>query len=94
MLFVHLNVYGTSIAHTACMKTDKSIVKQETVSQIVQTTTTDGEDMIGFTVYSSDGTFFNVMRSFTASDYEEVYSSIVKERNQILERNPKKGENK
>jgi len=75
------------------MKTKKSDIKQFTVSQIVRTTNMDGNEMIGFTVYCVDYSFYNVMRCFSAEDYDEVYSTLEKQRRQILN-NPKTKEKK
>ncbi|PKN72166.1 MAG: hypothetical protein CVU50_08470 [Candidatus Cloacimonetes bacterium HGW-Cloacimonetes-3] len=66
------------------MKTKKSKNKQQTVSQIVQTIDNDGRDVLGFTVYCGESNFYNVMRSFSAEDYEQVLEDLTEERRQIL----------
>jgi len=75
------------------MKTKRNGIKQETVSQIVRTTNIDGNEIIGFTVYCGNDSFYNVMRSFSAENYDQVYSELVKQRRQILN-NPKAKEKK
>lgn len=75
------------------MKTKKNEIRQQTVSQIIRTTDKDGIEIIGFTVYCSDDSFYNVMRSFNAENYDQVYSALEKQRRQILN-NPKTKEKK
>lgn len=72
------------MAHPECMKPKKKDIRQQTVSQIVRTTNKDGMEIIGFTVYCSDDSFYNVMRSFNAENYNQVYSALEKQRRQIL----------
>lgn len=66
------------------MKTKKSETTPVTVSQIVQTIDNDGRDVLGFTVYRGDQCFYNVMRCFSADEYEKVYEALAEERRQIL----------
>ncbi len=66
------------------MKTKKSETKQQTVSQIVQAIDKDGRDVLGFTVYYGEDSFYNVMRSFSADDYDQVYKALTEERIQVL----------
>jgi CRISPR/Cas system endoribonuclease Cas6 (RAMP superfamily) len=54
--------------------------KQQFVSPIVQTVGEDGANMLGFTVNFSDGSFYNVMRSCSTSNYEQVMAELTKER--------------
>jgi hypothetical protein len=75
------------------MKPKKKEIRQQTVSQIVRTTNKDGMEIIGFTVYCGDDSFYNVMRSFSAENYDQVYSALEKQRRQILN-NPKTKEKK
>jgi len=72
------------MAHPMGMKTKINEIRQETVSQIVRTTNQDGEQIIGFTVYCGDNSFYNVMRRFSAEDYDQVYRGLEKQRRQIL----------
>lgn len=50
-------------------------------------------EIIGFTVYCSDDSFYNVMRSFSAENYDQVYGALEKQRRQYLN-NPKTKEKK
>lgn len=62
------------------MKRKTSKKKQHLVSQIVHTVDKDGRNMLGFTVFFSDGRFYNVMRSYTVSDYAKVLAELTAER--------------
>lgn len=66
------------------MKTKKLETTGKTVSTIIQTTDKDGKDVLGFTVYYGEQDFFNVLRCFTADNYDEVYQELAEERRQIL----------
>ncbi len=66
------------------MKTKKVETTGKTVSKIIQTTDKDGKDVLGFTVYYGEQDFFNVLRCFTADNYDEVYQELAEERRQIL----------
>lgn len=66
------------------MKTKKSETKQQTVSQIVQAIDKDGRDVLGFTVYYGEDSFYNVMRNFSADDYDQVYKALTEERIHVL----------
>ncbi|PKN78683.1 MAG: hypothetical protein CVU48_07580 [Candidatus Cloacimonetes bacterium HGW-Cloacimonetes-1] len=72
------------------MKTKKSEITQQTVSKIIQTIDKDGRDVLGFTVYCGEQNFYNVMRCFSAEDYDQVYQELVEERRQIEENNTTK----
>ncbi len=76
--------FGTVFTIHRDMKSKKINTKQQTVSQIVRTIDKDGGDVLGFTVYSAEGSFYNVLRRFTVDDYEEVYKTLMDERRQIL----------
>ncbi len=66
------------------MKTKKVETTGKTVSKIIQTTDKDGKDVLGFTVYYGEQDFLNVLRCFTAENYDEVYQELAEERRQIL----------
>jgi len=82
--FHQLHVYGTKLALIKGMKTKKSENTQQTVSQIVQTVDKDGKDVLGFTVYLGENDFYNVMRCFSADDYDKVHKALTEERRHIL----------
>ncbi len=72
------------------MKTIKTETKRKIVSQIVQTIDKDGRDVLGFTVFDSDQCFYNVMRCFSAEDYDQVLEGLREERRQLQENEIKK----
>ena len=82
--FPQKHIYGTKLASLGGMKTKKSENTQQTVSQIVQTIDKDGRDVLGFTVYLGENGFYNVMRCFSADDYDQVHEALTEERRQLL----------
>lgn len=75
------------------MKAKKVETIQQTVSEIIQTIDKDGKDVLGFTVYFGDQDFINVMRCFSADNYDQVYEDLIEKRRHILT-NPKTKEKK
>jgi hypothetical protein len=72
------------------MKAKKVETTGQTVSKIIQTTDKNGKDVLGFTVYYGEQDFINVLRCFTAENYDAVYQELAEERRQILANpNPK-----
>lgn len=68
------------------MSDNKSKKKEQmTVSQIVNTIDNDGRHVLGFTVYSGEDSFYNVMRSYSAEDYAEVLLSLQEQRRQLMD---------
>lgn len=75
------------------MESMKVDTKRKTVSKIIQTIDKNGRDVLGFTVYYGESDFYNVLRCFTAENFEEVYQELVEERRQLLAK-PKTKEKK
>ena len=84
--YLNIRFCGTTLAFIRDMKTKKSENIIQTVSQIVHTIDKDGRDVLGFTVNCSDSSFYNVMRCYSADDYEKVLQSLTEERRQILKK--------
>lgn len=55
-----------------------------TASQIVQTIDKYGNDVLGFTVQYNEDSFCNVMRYFSADNFEHVLKGLTEDRKQIL----------
>lgn len=60
-------------------------IKEQNVSQIVQTIDEAGRDVLGFTVYTGEHSFYNVMRCFSTDDYDQVLQELLEERRQLQE---------
>lgn len=73
------------MAHIELMKTTKRETKRQAVSPIVPALDSDGNKALGFTVYCGDDSFYNVMCSYSANDYEQVLQALTEQRRQILE---------
>jgi CRISPR/Cas system endoribonuclease Cas6 (RAMP superfamily) len=54
------------------------------VSPIVKAWDKDGNNLLGFTVYHDENNFYNVLRSYSDDDYDEVYHSLERKRKQLL----------
>ena len=66
------------------MKTDITVTKEQTVSSIFETQDPDGSGTLGFTINKADGSFKNIMRSYSAQDHDLVLAELKKERTTIL----------
>lgn len=78
-------MFGTRLALIKAMSTNNSNGNQQTVSQIVRVINKDGQNVLGFTVYHGENSFYNVMRSFSDDDYDEVYQSLTEQRKHLLD---------
>lgn len=80
---------GSNLTILADMKTKNEQNISETVSPIFESSDKLGNGILGFTIKHEDGTFKNVMQSFTAGNRDLVLAELTIERestlNQILQ---------
>jgi len=62
------------------MKVKEAVSDKLSVSQICEIRGTNGRGILGFTINNPDGTFENIIRSFTVGNHNLILGEIIQER--------------
>lgn len=75
---------GSNLTISAYMKTKNEQSTKETVSPIFESYDKQGNGILGFTIKHEDGSFENIMQSFTVRNRDLVLAELTIERESTL----------